>query len=120
MCDESSEAKGSCLTVGDGEGGGAKREDYTEEDVEYYFNYSGILAERGSYDTLEELIKCELHIPERAPALLLVCTLCRLSIAHALLLVCTFCKLSITHALPLVCTFCRHNACHSMYGYICL
>ena len=46
----------------DGEGGGAKREDYTEEDVEYYFNYSGILAERGSYDTLEDLIKCELHI----------------------------------------------------------
>ncbi|KAL0037014.1 hypothetical protein WJX77_009396 [Trebouxia sp. C0004] len=42
---------------GDGEGGGAKREDYTEEDVEYYFNYSGILAERGSYDTLEDLLK---------------------------------------------------------------
>jgi len=55
-------AKGSCLTPGDGEGGGAKREDYTEEDVEYYFNYSGILAERGSYDTLEDLIKCELHL----------------------------------------------------------
>ena len=49
--------------TGDGEGGGAKREDYTEEDVEYYFNYSGILAERGTYDTMEDLLKCKrLHI----------------------------------------------------------
>jgi hypothetical protein len=50
------------------------REDYTEEDVEYYFNYSGILAERGSYDTLEDLIKCELHDLGRQA---LACAFCR-------------------------------------------
>ena len=44
---------------GDGEGGGGSREDYSAEDVEYYFNYSGILAERGSYDQLEDLLECE-------------------------------------------------------------
>ena len=44
---------------GDGEGGGGSREDYSPEDVEYYFNYSGILAEQGSYDQLEDLLECE-------------------------------------------------------------
>ena len=44
---------------GDGEGGGGSREDYSAEDVEYYFNYSGILAEQGSYDQLEDLLECE-------------------------------------------------------------
>lgn len=44
---------------GDGEGGGGSRDDYSAEDVEYYFNYSGILAERGSYDQLEDLLECE-------------------------------------------------------------
>lgn len=42
---------------GDGEGGGQNRQSYSAEDVEYYFNYSGILAERGSYDTMENLIE---------------------------------------------------------------
>ncbi|KAL3145880.1 hypothetical protein ABBQ38_015250 [Trebouxia sp. C0009 RCD-2024] len=42
---------------GDGEGGGGSREDYSAEDVEYYFNYSGILAERGSYALLEDLLE---------------------------------------------------------------
>lgn len=42
--------------IGDGEGGGQNRQSYSAEDVEYYFNYSGILAERGSYDTMEDLI----------------------------------------------------------------
>lgn len=41
---------------GDGEGGGASRNDYSAEDVEYYFNYSGILAEQGSYDSMENLL----------------------------------------------------------------
>jgi len=41
---------------GDGEGGGQNRESYSAEDVEYYFNYSGILAERGSYDTMENML----------------------------------------------------------------
>lgn len=49
--------------IGDGEGGGGSREDYSAEDVEYYFNYSGILAERGSYDQLEDLLECELVFP---------------------------------------------------------
>ena len=47
-----------CL-AGDGEGGGASRNDYSAEDVEYYFNYSGILAEQGSYDSMENLLDCE-------------------------------------------------------------
>ena len=34
-----------------------KREDYTEEDVEYYFNYMGMLAEEGSYDSMEKLMQ---------------------------------------------------------------
>ena len=51
--------------AGDGEGGGQNRESYSAEDVEYYFNYSGILAERGSYDTMEnmlegKLVKCSI------------------------------------------------------------
>ncbi len=52
-------SKRTVATTGDGEGGGGKREDYSEEDVEYYFNYSGILAERGSYDSMEELLTCK-------------------------------------------------------------
>ena len=44
---------------GDGEGGGGSRDDYSAEDVEYYFNYSGILADQGSYDQLEDLLECE-------------------------------------------------------------
>lgn len=52
--------------LGDGEGGGGSREDYSAEDVEYYFNYSGILAERGSYDQLEDLLDCELFFPSHA------------------------------------------------------
>ena len=55
------------FATGDGEGGGGKREDYSEEDVEYYFNYSGILAERGSYDSMEDLLSCKSSI--MAPAM---------------------------------------------------
>jgi hypothetical protein len=39
------------------EASGQKREDYTEEDVEYYFNYMGMLAEEGSYDSMEKLMQ---------------------------------------------------------------
>ena len=36
-----------------------RREDYSPEDVEYYFNYMGMLAEEGSYDSLDALVQSE-------------------------------------------------------------
>eukprot|EP00899_Mesostigma_viride_P025015 jgi/Mesvir1/5699/Mv15713-RA.1 len=36
--------------------GSQGREDYSSDDVEFYFNYMGILAVEGSYATLKELL----------------------------------------------------------------
>jgi hypothetical protein len=41
--------------------GAQSRDDYTEDDVEQYFNYMGMLAEQGSYDALESVLKSGLH-----------------------------------------------------------
>ena len=85
--------------VGDGEGGGGSREDYSAEDVEYYFNYSGILAERGSYDQLEDLLECECFFPMHASCT----TLDALMVAHH----------GLQHAKhrEMQCNTCCHDAC---------
>jgi len=41
--------------------GSQKREDYTADDVEQYFNYMGMLAEQGSYDALEKVLASDIH-----------------------------------------------------------
>lgn len=33
------------------------RDDYTEEDVEHYFNYAGCLAVEGTYDRMEQMMR---------------------------------------------------------------
>ncbi|CAN6452241.1 unnamed protein product [Victoria cruziana] len=41
--------------------GSQKRDDFDRDDVEYYFNYMGMLAVEGSYDKLEALLKQNIH-----------------------------------------------------------
>jgi hypothetical protein len=41
--------------------GSQGKDEYTADDVEQYFNYMGMLAEEGSYDRLEEVLKSDLH-----------------------------------------------------------
>ena len=41
--------------------GSQGRDDYEAEDVEYYFNYMGILAEEGSNDRMDKLIEAGKH-----------------------------------------------------------
>eukprot|EP00877_Chromochloris_zofingiensis_P003451 jgi/Chrzof1/13106/Cz07g20040.t1 len=37
--------------------GSQGRDDYSADDVEYYFNYMGCLADEGTYDRMENLLK---------------------------------------------------------------
>mmetsp|Transcript_28722 Transcript_28722/g.80865 ORF Transcript_28722/g.80865 Transcript_28722/m.80865 type:complete len:168 (+) Transcript_28722:111-614(+) len=37
--------------------GGSERSEYEDEDVEFYFNYMGMLATEGTYDRMYELMK---------------------------------------------------------------
>jgi ankyrin repeat protein len=41
--------------------GSQGREDYEAEDVEYYFNYMGILADEGSNDRMDALLNAGKH-----------------------------------------------------------
>eukprot|EP00199_Chlamydomonas_sp_CCMP681_P003170 CAMPEP_0119101148 /NCGR_PEP_ID=MMETSP1180-20130426/273_1 /TAXON_ID=3052 ORGANISM="Chlamydomonas cf sp, Strain CCMP681" /NCGR_SAMPLE_ID=MMETSP1180 /ASSEMBLY_ACC=CAM_ASM_000741 /LENGTH=170 /DNA_ID=CAMNT_0007085211 /DNA_START=44 /DNA_END=556 /DNA_ORIENTATION=- len=41
--------------------GSQGRDEYTYDDVEQYFNYMGFLAEEGTYDRMEALLKSGLH-----------------------------------------------------------
>ena len=41
--------------------GSQGRDDYDRDDVEYYFNYMGILAEEGSNDRMDKLIEAGKH-----------------------------------------------------------
>ena len=41
--------------------GSQGRDDYESEDVEYYFNYMGILADEGSNDRMDALLAADKH-----------------------------------------------------------
>mmetsp|Transcript_3953 Transcript_3953/g.5261 ORF Transcript_3953/g.5261 Transcript_3953/m.5261 type:complete len:167 (-) Transcript_3953:134-634(-) len=44
--------------------GAQGRDEFDKDDVEQYFNYMGLLAVEGSYDTMYDMLKAEIHPSE--------------------------------------------------------